>query len=291
VKIHRFLNTTSRPNAAIFLSGSGSNAEKLLEYNSKAWNPAVLVTDAPSKSRAKELSEKYSLPLAALDISAFYKERGEEKVTLMTERGRTIREDWTNELRKLIKPYNVDFGILAGFVPLTNITSDFPCLNVHPGDLTYEKDGKRVLVGLHTIPVERAIMEQLTFLRSSVILAQPYTGAGGEMDSGPVLGISEPVKIDFSGHTLGELSDIYAERPPKRPSGGYKDTLENLASANQEKLKIHGDWIIFPPVVEDFASGNFAMDEGSNLLYNVSGNWKQIKTVVYSNTSRTPVYI
>ena len=125
-------------------------------------------------------------------------------------------------------------------MPLTNLTADFPCLNVHPGDLTVEDSGRRLLVGLHTIPIETAILRGFDHLRSSVIVAQTYTGAGGEMDSGPVLGVSPKVGIDLQGRSLDELRGIAARRPPQRPVGGFKDSLESIASHNQNLLKKGG---------------------------------------------------
>lgn len=249
------------PRAAIFLSGSGSNAEKVLEAK-KSWVAAVLVTDAPEKSRAAEIAERFELPLVELSIREFYREHGEKRVSLASKNGRRIRELWTNELRKKIAPYNIDFGILAGFVPLSNITGDFPCLNVHPGDLTVEREGSRIFAGLHAVPTEQAIIRGFRSIRSSVIVAQPYTGKGGEMDSGPVLGISPEMKLDLNGYNADELVEIYQNRPAKKPVGGWKDALSKIASANQEKLKEKGDWVVFPQVVNDFAAGRFAVENG-----------------------------
>ena len=272
------------------MSGSGSNAEKILEFKKSnpggSWSPAVIVTDAPLKSRAREIADNFKLPLIELDIRAFYKERGEARMSLMTERGREIREEWTNTLRDMLKPFAIDFGILAGFVPLTNITADFPCLNVHPGDLTVEENGSRLLVGLHTIPIEIAMLNGFTSLRSSVIIAQSYTGAGGEMDTGPILGISTSVEIDFQGYSLEKLKEIAAQRPDSRPVGGYKDQLEDLAKHNQELLKCGGDWVVFAPVVEDFAAGNFALDANDSLIYLENSEWTPIKTIEYGSDSK-----
>ena len=284
------------PSAAIFLSGGGSNAEKLLENlrssEKPAWEAAVLVTDAPEKSRARELSQLFNVPIVEHDIKKFYLAHGESRVSLFTENGQKIREEWTNELRKLLAIYRIDFGILAGFVPLSNITSDFPCLNVHPGDLTVEKDGRRILTGLHTIPVEAAILNGFTTLRSSVIIAQTYTGVGGEMDSGPILGISEEVAIDFQGCSLDDLKMIAAARPEKRPVGGYGDALENIAKDNQNILKEGGDWTVFPPVVNDFASGLFASGENDSLCYDDGNGFRKVKTVIYGrNNSRRPLFL
>lgn len=283
--MRELLSCPGKPSACIFMSGSGTNAAKLLEYASNTWDVSVIVTDAPLKSRAREIAAKYNLPLVELDIAEFYRERGEPRVSLMTENGRKIRGEWTNALRKKLETYKIDFGILAGFVPLSNITGDFPCLNVHPGDLTYEKDGKRFLVGLHTVPIERAILEGHSHLRSSVIIAQPYTGAGGEMDSGPIIGISPAVPVDMMGFTPDVLRKISEARPARRPPGGFADNLEKVAEHNQQLLKENGDWVVFPRAVEDFAMKKFAVDGDGSLLYRSGPSWKKIKTIVYSTDS------
>ncbi len=287
--------TGQKPQAAIFLSGSGSNAERILARVRTAGTaaplaPAVLVTDAPETSRAQDLAAEFNLPVVANDIRAFYRQRGLSRVSIATPEGRQAREEWTDDLRRQFAPYRIHFGILAGFVPLTNLTGDFPCLNVHPGDLTYIKDSRRHLVGLHTVPIELAILEGLDHLRSSVIVAQPYTGGGDNMDSGPILGISEPVNIDLHGATLAELQACAAQRPAHRPPGGYQDQLEEVAKRNQETLKQNGDWTVFPQVVFDFAAGKFAQDQGQALYYRLAGKWQPVETVVYGENSREIIF-
>ncbi len=290
-----FSSKVKIPQAAIFMSGSGSNAEKLLasisKHGDKSWSASMIFTDAPLKSRAAKIAADYKIPYFELDILEFYRRRGETKVSLSTEKGREIREEWTAEVRKILSPLKIDFGILAGFVPLTNITSDFPCLNVHPGDLTVEENGRRIFVGLNTVPIEMAIVRNCNTLRSSVIIAQTYTGKGGEMDSGPILGISSPVKIDLGNTNLETIKEIFETRPPRRPPGGYKDLLEEIARKNQENLKINGDWVVFPPAVKDFASGKFGHDENNALYYLVDGSWEKIKTVEYTVSQANPLLI
>ena len=269
------------PNAAIFLSGSGSNAETLLNTIKALPNPPLaipaLVTDAPLTSRAHELGKMFNIPVIELDIKQFYLDRGETRVSIATPAGQRIREEWTNELRKLLAPMHLDFGIFAGFVPLTNITSDYPCLNVHPGDLTYLKNGRRLLVGLHTIPIELAILEGLDYMRSSVIVVEPYSGAGGEMDSGYLLGVSTKVPTDLMGYTREELAACVPLRPAKRPKGGYADALEEVAKANQNTLKEQGDWIVFPQAVLNFAQGKYSINDDGSLLFAGS----KVQTIEY----------
>ena len=277
---------------AVFMSGSGTNAAALLEYRRRhpecGFEPVAIVTDAPESSRAYELGGTFGVPVAALDIRRFYRERGEASITLDTARRREIREEWSVALGEMVAPFRPGFGVLAGFVPLTNLTASLPCLNVHPGDLTLEAGGRRLLAGLHIRPVERAILEGHRALRSSVILAQAYTGNGrGEMDSGPVLGISRPVAVDLEGLSLAELRAIDAAR------GGapYRDRLRTLALANLERLKFDGDHRVLPPVVADFARGRFARSETGALGYRPEGEetFRTVKTVEYGGAHPVPV--
>ena len=155
--------------------------------------------------------------------------------------------------------------LAMSFSPLSNIARHLPCLNVHPGDLTRcDEAGNRIYAGLHILPVERAILNGETSLRSSVILVQPYTGSGAkEMDAGPVLGISTPLPIDLEGHTLTELTQCCSTRIP---GTRCNDVLRNLALAHIERLKLRGDHIVFPRATADFAAGAFNCD-GGQLFY------------------------
>lgn len=254
---------------AIFLSGSGSNAEKLLSNRdvTRAAEPAVLVTDAPEKSQAGIIAKKYDLPVVEFSIREFYRQHGLKSISLATEAGRQTRELWTDELRKKLLPYNIDFAVLAGFEPLSNITNDYPCLNVHPGDLSVtDPAGNRLYVGLHSRPVEAAILAGEQSLRASVIIAQSFTDADKDVDNGILLGISQKMPINFEELTLEMLKKIKNARPAKKPAGGWKDALEALAQRSQEELKLCGDHIILPLVVRDFANRCFAWQNG-NLYY------------------------
>jgi len=254
-----------KPRFAIFLSGGGSNAEKLLESDMvrAVAEPAVLVTDAPEKSRAPEIAAKYNLPLIALDIREFYRQHGLTTISLATPEGRAVRAMWTDELRKQLKKYEIDFAVLAGFEPLSNITDDYPCLNVHPGDLSkVDGSGNRLYAGLHNRPIELALLAGEKELKSSVIIAQSFTDAKKDMDKGLLLGISQSMPVDLKGFTVEELQAICDRRPDKKPRGGWNDELEKLALDLQNRLKITGDHIILPLVVRDFAKKCFAFQDG-----------------------------
>lgn len=275
-------DSASPARVVVCMSGSGSNAGELLKRAAAGtdYRIVLIFTDAPESSRARELAETYQVPFAALDIRAFYREHGEEKITLDSPERRKLRDEWSGKVWQIISAHNVDFAVFAGFVPLTNLAEKLPVLNVHPGDLTVEKDGKRVYAGLHFKPVETAILNDCHFLRSSVILVQNYSGNGkDDLDGGPVLGVSAPVKIELQGHDLPALQKARDSRtaPP------YQDILRQTARFNVEELKKSGDHVVLPQTVENFAAGRYGCDAGGKLFFmDDSGKWQEVKTVEYS---------
>ena len=278
------------PSAIIFMSGSGTNAEKLLESPDcgKLWKCSAIVTDRTKGCRAKEIAERFNVPYILHDIFQFYKDHGAESISVATERGMELRNLWTDELRKKIADIPHDFGLLAGFVPLSNIVADFPCLNVHPGDLTIEKDGVRLLAGLHSGPVETAILEKHPALRSSVIIATPYNPGEKNVDSGFVLGISDKVAVELpEGVTLEQLQACKENRVK-----GRDDLLGKIADEHIDRLKEGGDWKLFPAVTKAFTQGRYAYSENNNLLWKCDdGIFREVKTVRFEKNGITPVFL
>ncbi len=261
-------------NAVIFLSGTGSNAEKLLSSPrcGTAWHCCAIVTDRSGHTRARKLAEQNGIPFVEADIFRFYAEHGLSKISIATKEGFRVRQLWTDDLRRKIRPFQPDFGLLAGFVPLTNIVADFPCLNIHPGDLTVMQDGKPLLTGLHEVPVRKAILAGFDHLRSSVLIATPFTPGAPEMDHGCIPGISAKVPVDLLGHTRGELRE-------------NEVLLKQIAEYNLNQLKRFGDWTLFPRVADDFSEGKFQISPEGVLLYEDS----PVLTVDYSSSVPKPV--
>ncbi|MCM8534101.1 MAG: hypothetical protein NE330_23260 [Lentisphaeraceae bacterium] len=276
---------------AIFVSGSGTNAEKILDdwqqnKEERQYVPCCIVTDRPEKCRAREISEKYGIELVELDIFEFYKSRGLKSISLASEEGRAAREEWTVALYEKIKKYDLDFGIFAGFVPLCNITNYFPCLNVHPGDLTVcSESGERLLIGLHTLPVHHAFQHGLDHMRSSVIVATAFEDGGDGMDEGHIIGISSEVLFDFKQRSPENLQEIYDQRQTEKPKGGWKDEYQNFLAESQEKLKRDGDWVVFPRAIADFAEGRFGYIKES-LFYKSGQKWLPIDVIEYSKSGK-----
>lgn len=249
------------------MTGSGTNVRALLRQEedlrrkpgTSPYQVVVLVTDNadPKECKAREIAaQSGNIPVVELDIREFYRKRGEKRVTVATPPGRRIREEWTRELLGLIRSYGAEIGAFGGFVPLTNLCADLPCINIHPGDLSVLQEGKRYLVGLHTIPIKRAILSGRGELRSSTILATPYTEKL-EMDEGPVLMISEPLALEFPAG-LGP-KELEEEEKGK--------ALEQMARRHQERLKERGDWVIFPLTVKLVAEGRFGLGEGGQVYF------------------------
>ena len=254
----------------VLMSGSGSNAEALIAYERLSENcpyhVAALVTDAPEESRAREIAAVSGLPLVEHDIRNFYREHGEESTRLDSPRRCELRELWSDQLYEKIMAYAPEFACFAGFIPLSNIASRIPCLNVHPGDLTRcDSEDRRLYAGLHVLPVEKAILNGEKSLRSSVILVQPYSGSGEkEMDAGPVLGVSSPLDVDTKGIPLEKLCTM---KNARQKGGKCCDELRQMALEHIDRLKIAGDHVVFPRVVAEFAAGAYAVDGNGELYY------------------------
>lgn len=276
---------------AIFISGSGTNAIKILEF----WQndpekchfiPSCIVTDRPDRCNARDIAQQFNIPIIEHDIFSFYKSKGLKSISLASEAGREARAEWTQGLIQKLENYPLEFAIFAGFIPLCNITEKLPCLNVHPGDLTVlDKNNQRLLVGLHAIPIELAVINDIDHMRTTVIVASAYSSSGAGMDEGAIIGLSPEVDIDFQKQDSSYYKDIYNQR-----QGKVNDSLRDMANENQEALKVDGDWIVFPPSVNDFASGRFAIDEKGQLHLDTNGNYLPIEYIEYSQNQKEIVF-
>ena len=81
--------------------------------------------------------------------------------------------------------------------------------------------------------------------------------------------------------TLDELKACQAARHGKKPAEYRGDLLMQTAERNLENLKEHGDWVVFPQAVDDFARNKFALAPDGALLY----EGVPVKTVEYSESA------
>jgi len=237
---------------ACFMSGSGTNVRRIIEHqidmeNERGKTPfevVVIFTDN-SKSNARVIGEEYGISVELNDIEKFYMGRDIENMS--------IREEYDKKTLELIKPYDVDLIALGGYawVVTKSILSKYIIVNVHPADLSVKDDGKRKYVGLHHIPAMKAIKAGEKNLHSSTHLVTE------DLDMGPILVISKPLKIEFPYGI--DLEDL---RKPEN-----KSLLIRVAQGHQDKLKVVGDWEIFPLTIQWIAEGRFGIDEERNVYF------------------------
>jgi len=233
---------------ACFMSGTGTNARKLIEYQENVENiyqtppfKVVLVFTNNPNSNAKTIAEEFGISYVENDFERFFK--GKDK------------SDW--ESRKqfdrvaywLIKKYNIHTIALCGYSRIVTkpILDNYLVVNVHPGDLSVIENGTRKYVGLHHIPAKKAVIAGEQFLHSTTHIVTE------ELDAGPIFLISKGLKVELpDGVTLDVLKN-------------NGKLLDDVAKEHQNRLKEIGDWEIFPLTLHWIADGKFAKDSYNNL--------------------------
>ena len=134
--VRNYNKTASVQRIAIFASGRGSNAEKILDYfsNNKTVEICLILTNR-SKAKVLELAEKNNIP------------------TLITSRDDFYHSD---KITKSLAKYNTDLIVLAGFLWLipNYLVKAYPnkIVNIHPA-LLPKYGGK----GMYGMNVHKAV--------------------------------------------------------------------------------------------------------------------------------------
>ena len=84
------------------------------------------------------------------------------------------------------------------------------------------------------------------------------------------------------------LEVVAANREGKRPVGGWKDLLADVAEHNLERLKVNGDLKLYSKVIDDFAVGRFAYQSGE-LLYQLEDKLP-ISTIIYGDNFKEIIF-
>lgn len=232
---------------ACFMSGSGSNVKKIIEHqvnlNKSPYKVVLIFTDNP-ESNAKNMAKEYGIPLVVNDIKEFYRGRDIKDMS--------IREEYDKKTVELIESFKADLIALGGYAWIVTkpLTSRYLIVNVHPADLSVEENGRKKYVGLYHVPSMKAILAGEKFLRSSTHIVID------ELDSGEILVVSRPLKVELHGITLNEL---------KKPEN--KELLKKISEEHQNKLKEIGDWEIFPLTLQWIAEGRFGIDKKRNIYF------------------------
>jgi folate-dependent phosphoribosylglycinamide formyltransferase PurN len=248
-----------------FMSGSGTNIIKIIEYQNILWkegyfpNKGYVHFPSPyqvvflfsdrtdfNKCKVAEISKRYNIPYEANDIREFYQKRSHQD-----RRNMGIRREYDKITLGFLKKYEIDCVALCGYMSIVTevIFDNFPTINVHPADLTILSDeGKRKYTGEHA--VRDAIIAGEKFVASSTHLAT------AEVDDGPLLLVSKPVEVKLPAGM--SLEDLRKEE--------NKEKLEEISDLHQDKLKEAGDWIIFPKTLEFMSKGIIEKDENGKIF-------------------------
>jgi folate-dependent phosphoribosylglycinamide formyltransferase PurN len=228
------------------MSGSGSNIRKIIEHGQKLeqedgpspFSMVVLFSDTWDSSAAA-IGKDYDIPVITRDIGGFYAKRGKKRSDL------SVRPDFDRETAQALSPFEVKVGVYGGYMSVVTapLIQAFLGINVHPADLSIEREGKRTFTGDHAVRDAVAAGEK-TIASSTHIIEE-------EVDQGRLLMISPPLEVVVKEDW--DLSDPAA--------------LSRAESFNQERLKEAGDWLIFPKTIEYIARGRFGRDESGVLHF------------------------
>ena len=234
---------------AAFMSGSGTNIMRLLEWQQKiklenGTSPFEVMFIFSDRSDGSCSGEKialdYCLPYFSYDIRAFHNMKSAKR-TVLTPEGLAVRKEYDRVSKTLVDAFRIDVIALGGYMSYITLNR---CLNVHPADLSLiGPNGRRRFVG--DIAVQDAIEAGETSLRSSTL----WTDEG--VDTGPLMMVSEPLPVELP-------------EPVEKLKKDKKRFL-NVVAEHQERLKEVGDWKIFPRTIELIARGRFALDHNNNV--------------------------
>ncbi len=175
-----------------YASGSGDTLWRAFEREKAMADqpdgcPFEIVAVFANNPQAKcvKKAEEYGLPCVVLDIKDFYAQRKEPLKNM------AVREEFDRRAMELLEPFQADAIILAGYVWATTdaLLNRYTLINVHPGDLSTVRDGRRIYAGADG--VGDALKDGAPYLRSSAHLANE------ELDAGPLLMLSEKIPVEY----------------------------------------------------------------------------------------------
>lgn len=235
---------------AAFMSGSGTNILRLLETQDRLnqtetrlpFEVVFIFSDrSDGTCQGERIALSRGIPYFSYDIRAFHSLKGLKR-NVATPEGLAARKAFDEVAQKLVSAFEIDVIALGGYMSYITLHR---CINVHPADLSIlTPEGKRRYVGDHA--VRDAITAGEVYLASSTL----WTDEG--VDTGPLLMVSQPLKVELPAPLRDLLSD--------------KGRLREVVVEHQNRLKEAGDWRIFPKTVEMIGRGRFALD-AKNCVY------------------------
>jgi len=254
----------SRMNIVCFVSGSGTNYQRIVERDPN--HNYLVFTNRPGCEGSLK-AKQYGHPVIELSHAPYFKGT-REKYGGTIPRSCPEREKFEKDVCWLIEDKlqkKPDLVCLAGYdLVFTDQTIDrypWKILNVHPGDTT------KGYAGLHWLPTAKAILAGDDEIRSTLFLADKG------LDTGPVLVQSRPLKI-FTALSRADSGDLHKvisyakthsitnyEQFAKTADAERKEIMKRVCERLQNSLKEAGDWEIYPFAVHDLiAKGSVAVD-------------------------------
>jgi folate-dependent phosphoribosylglycinamide formyltransferase PurN len=274
---------TGRIPTAILMSGTGSNARKLLEYllpdqSTPHYEMRLIVSDNPG-SNYRKIADEYGVEGLLNDIYEFcgvpHPDRGLTPEDRKKLREPKRREQFDRSTDRILYRYGVQLLALAGYdwVIAPFLCRKYIVLNVHPGDLRVrDSSGRRRYIGLGWIPTAKAILAGERVVHSTTHLVT------AELDGGPIARVSQGVPIDLPAGTAPknilpagvELRDVIRRQGRGNDSAFASTLLVTHSKQVQERLKEFGDWIEFPRTLNQVAglmrSNRLGRDTSGKLL-------------------------
>lgn len=276
---------------AISIDGSGSNGRKIIEHyiaqrdtGRPSYEPVLLLTGKLS-SNAVKISTEYSsrgltLPVFAHSLVDFFRARGRDSIK--EDKDMPIRSAYDNITVKVLSEFGIDCVALAGdeYVKTPVLVNTLLCVNVHPGKLSTvytsgKNAGRPKYTGLGWIPSAKAILAGETEVCSSVHIVTD------KLDCGQILSVSAPqpvpnavlsledrTKLLGMAKSIQEIADFIKQHPDASAEElGHMAPLYKHAVDCQDRLKVHGDWVIYAKTLQHIAEGRYASDEKDNMYF------------------------
>jgi phosphoribosylglycinamide formyltransferase 1 len=227
----------------ILMSGSGTNAEKIIEYQQENSNcnyqVVVIFTDNPN-SQAQKIGKKNQIPVEILDIDKFFQEKNLPRYNLKA------RPEYDREVVRLLGPYHIDLLAYAGYMNITTepIINELLGVNVHPADLSIKDGG-----GRRKYTGEEAVRDAIKAGEKRISSTTHIVTSG--VDQGAILMISKPLKVVI----------------PKGLSVKEGQDLDKIVELNQNNLKKAGDWLIFPQTLALIGQGKISQNLSGQLFF------------------------
>lgn len=252
-------NIGHKMHVACFVSGSGTNAIKIIERSKRPdsnYEVVLIFSDVKNERlkkngekmcKAFDIAKKYGIPYESEDIRDFYAKKGHKN-----RRDLSIRPEYDEKILAKTVSFDLDIIANAGYMSIMSKPIldyyDGKIVNVHPADLSIMENSERKYVGIHV--VEDAILQGEKELRSTTHIIRE------KVDHGEILVISKPVWVKLPPSiTIDEL-------------GKNKSLKREIVSSLQNQLKEKGDWVIYPLTLQLISEGKFALDGKGGVFFN-----------------------